>query len=57
MTKGKIPYTKLQEGIYFNSLCFAYPGHEKLVLKDVDLYLPRGTTLALVVVLVRVNQL
>ncbi|MBG1267642.1 ATP-binding cassette domain-containing protein [Nostoc sp. WHI] len=48
MDKGKLPYTKLQKGVSFNSLCFAYPGHEKLVLKDVNLYLPRGTTLALV---------
>ncbi|MEH2215892.1 MAG: ABC transporter ATP-binding protein [Nostoc sp.] len=48
MEKGKLPYTKLEEGVSFNSLCFAYPGHEKLVLKDVNLYLPRGTTLALV---------
>ena len=48
MGKGKLPYTKLEEGVSFNSLCFAYPGHEKLVLKDVNLYLPRGTTLALV---------
>ncbi|MEH2313070.1 MAG: ABC transporter ATP-binding protein [Nostoc sp.] len=48
MSKGKLPYTKLKEGVSFNSLCFAYPGHEKLVLKDVNLYLPRGTTLALV---------
>ncbi|MHC5737907.1 ATP-binding cassette domain-containing protein [Nostoc sp.] len=48
MIKGKLPYTKVEEGVSFNSLCFAYPGHEKLVLKDVNLYLPRGTTLALV---------
>ncbi|MEH1824900.1 MAG: ABC transporter ATP-binding protein [Nostoc sp.] len=48
MGKGKLPYTKLKEGVSFNSLCFAYPGHEKLVLKDVSLYLPHGTTLALV---------
>ncbi|MEA5506580.1 ABC transporter ATP-binding protein [Halotia wernerae UHCC 0503] len=48
MSKGEVPYTKLQEGVHFNSLSFAYPGHEKLVLKDVDLFLPRGTTLALV---------
>ncbi|MCC5664660.1 ABC transporter ATP-binding protein/permease [Nostoc sp. CHAB 5784] len=48
MDKGKVPYTKLLEGVSFNSLCFAYPGHEKLVLKDVNLFLPRGTTLALV---------
>jgi subfamily B ATP-binding cassette protein MsbA len=48
MGNGKLPYTKLEEGVSFNSLCFAYPGHEKYVLKDVSLYLPRGTTLALV---------
>ncbi|MEH1855920.1 MAG: ABC transporter ATP-binding protein/permease [Nostoc sp.] len=48
MGKGKLPYTKLKEGVSFNSLCFAYPGHEKLVLKEVSLYLPHGTTLALV---------
>jgi ATP-binding cassette, subfamily B, bacterial MsbA len=48
MGNGKLPYTKLQEGVRFNSLSFAYPGHEKFVLKDVNLYLPHGTTLALV---------
>jgi ATP-binding cassette, subfamily B, bacterial MsbA len=48
MGKGELPYTKLEKGVSFNSLCFAYPGHEKLVIKDVNLYLPRGTTLALV---------
>ncbi|MEH2436915.1 MAG: ATP-binding cassette domain-containing protein [Nostoc sp.] len=48
MDQGKLPYTKLQEGVSFNSLCFTYPGHEKLVVKDVNLFLHRGTTLALV---------
>ncbi|MDB9316356.1 ABC transporter ATP-binding protein [Nodularia spumigena] len=48
MNQGNIPYTTLQEGIHFNSLSFAYPGHQKLVLKDVDLFLPCGATLALV---------
>ncbi|WGV27333.1 ABC transporter ATP-binding protein [Halotia branconii] len=48
MSRGNVPYTKLQKGIHFNSLSFAYPGHEKLVLKKVDLFLPHGTTLALV---------
>lgn len=48
MPKGNIIYTQLKEGIHFNSISFAYPGHDKLVLRDVDLYLPRGTTLALV---------
>src|SRR5579883_307258 len=48
MIHGNILYEGLKEGIHFNHLSFAYPGHEKLVLKDVDLYLRRGTTLALV---------
>jgi len=48
MDNGKLTYTKLQQGISFNSLSFAYPGHEKLVLKNVTLNLPRGKTLALV---------
>ncbi|MCM0589422.1 MAG: ABC transporter ATP-binding protein [Gloeotrichia echinulata CP02] len=48
MVKGKLPYKKLAQGVHFNQISFAYPGNEKLVLKDVNLYLPRGTTLALV---------
>lgn len=48
MGNGKIPYTKLQKGIHFKWLSFAYPGHDKLVIKDVNLYIERGTTLALV---------
>ena len=48
MADGHTPYSSLQKGIHFNSLSFTYPGEEKLVLKDIDLYLPRGTTLALV---------
>ncbi|MBW4642341.1 MAG: ABC transporter ATP-binding protein/permease [Goleter apudmare HA4340-LM2] len=48
MPKGKLPYTKLEKGVHFNHISFGYPNNEKLVLKDVDLYLPRGTTLALV---------
>lgn len=48
MVNGSVIYTKLEKGIHFNSLSFGYPGHEKLVLKDVNLFLPRGKTLALV---------
>jgi subfamily B ATP-binding cassette protein MsbA len=48
MKNGSLPYKKLQEGIHFNKVSFAYPTNDNLVLKDVDLYLPRGTTLALV---------
>ncbi|NMG08147.1 ABC transporter ATP-binding protein [Brasilonema sp. UFV-L1] len=48
MSNGQIPYTKLKNGVFFQFVSFAYPGHDKLVLKDVNLYLPQGTTLALV---------
>ncbi len=48
MGKGSEHYTQLREGIHFKDLSFGYPNHANLVLKDIDLYLPRGTTLALV---------
>ncbi|MFB2768866.1 ATP-binding cassette domain-containing protein [Pelatocladus sp. BLCC-F211] len=48
MKNGSFTYIDLNKSINFNHISFAYPGHEKMVLKDVDLSLPRGTTLALV---------
>ncbi len=48
MTNGSIPFSVLKTGIHFKQLSFAYPGQQKQVLKEVDLYLPRNTTLALV---------
>jgi subfamily B ATP-binding cassette protein MsbA len=48
MKSGQIPYKSLQQGVLFKWVCFSYPGHEKQVLKDINLYLPKGTTLALV---------
>ncbi|MEH2321950.1 ATP-binding cassette domain-containing protein [Nostoc sp.] len=48
MSSGTIPYEKLTEGVHFKHLCFSYPNHQNIVLQDVNLYLPRGTTLALV---------
>ncbi|MBF2015977.1 MAG: ABC transporter ATP-binding protein [Rivularia sp. T60_A2020_040] len=48
MGNGNLNFTKLEKGIHFNSISFSYPNHDKLILKDIDLYLPRGTTLALV---------
>ncbi|TAF08351.1 MAG: ABC transporter ATP-binding protein [Nostocales cyanobacterium] len=48
MNNGKLIYKKLKQGVRFKSISFTYPNHEKQVLKDVDLYLPCGTTLALV---------
>lgn len=48
MGNGCVTYKPLQEGIHFNQISFAYPSQADMVLKDVDLYLPKGTTLALV---------
>lgn len=48
MPKGSITYSGLQKGIQFERVTFSYPGQKDLVLKDIDLFLPRGTTLALV---------
>ncbi|MGL5065242.1 MAG: ABC transporter ATP-binding protein [Microcoleus sp.] len=48
MLNGSLPYTRLRTGIHFNNISFTYPNHKNLVLKGIDLYLPQGTTLALV---------
>ncbi|MEP0915940.1 ABC transporter ATP-binding protein/permease [Leptolyngbya sp. DQ-M1] len=48
MSKGYIPYTGMTAGIRFEQLAFTYPGHDRQVLNQVDLWLPKGTTLALV---------
>src|SRR6476661_699272 len=51
MDEGSVEYTpkqSLQSGIHFNKISFSYPNNEKFFLKEVDLFLPRGTTLALV---------
>ncbi|MFB2896308.1 ABC transporter ATP-binding protein [Aerosakkonemataceae cyanobacterium BLCC-F50] len=48
MKNGEKKFEQLRQGIHFNKVTFNYPNHEKLTLKEVDLYLPRGTTLALV---------
>jgi subfamily B ATP-binding cassette protein MsbA len=48
MANGNIIYESINKGISFNNLSFAYPSNEKYVLNDIDLYLPCGTTLALV---------
>jgi ATP-binding cassette subfamily B protein len=38
----------LREGIRFEGVSFAYPGTDRLVLRDVDLTLPAGTVVAVV---------
>jgi ATP-binding cassette, subfamily B, bacterial MsbA len=48
MARGSQPCQPLQQGIHFNQISFRYPGSDSWVLQGVDLYLPKGQTLALV---------
>jgi subfamily B ATP-binding cassette protein MsbA len=48
LPSGKINYSPLTDGIKFEQVSFAYPGHEKVVLKEIDLWIPKGKTIALV---------
>ena len=48
MPRGAQPYRPLQQGIRFNQIRFNYPGHDREVLQGIDLFLPKGQTLALV---------
>jgi subfamily B ATP-binding cassette protein MsbA len=45
---GHVSFSRLQKGIGIENLSFAYPGSSDLVLKNINLFLPKGTTLALV---------
>ncbi len=48
MAQGHRPYSSLRTGIHFKNLTFRYPGCAQPILKDIDLFLKQGTTLALV---------
>lgn len=51
MKDGSVEYApkqSLQSGIHFKKISFSYPNNKKFFMKEVDLFLPRGTTLALV---------
>jgi subfamily B ATP-binding cassette protein MsbA len=48
MANGQSLYTNIEEGIRVEGVSFAYPGHDDLVLREVNLSVPKGTTLALV---------
>ncbi|MFH7245064.1 MAG: ABC transporter ATP-binding protein [Spirulina sp.] len=48
MANGHRPFATLNEGIRFNHLSFRYPRAEGWALQDIDLFLPKGQTLALV---------
>jgi len=48
MVNGRNLYTAIEQGIRISGVSFAYPSHQDLVLRGVDLWVPKGTTLALV---------
>ncbi len=48
MPKGDRLYAGIKKEIHFKNLQFAYPSSQNLILKGIDLTLPKGTTLALV---------
>ncbi|GFE70211.1 ABC transporter ATP-binding protein [Chroococcus sp. FPU101] len=48
MKNGEIPFSGLKEGIRLENLKFSYPGHDELVLKGIDLWIPKGKMIALV---------
>ncbi|MGB3190725.1 MAG: ABC transporter ATP-binding protein [Limnoraphis sp.] len=48
MSRGTLPFTGLKQGIHFEQISFGYPDHDSLVLKEIDVFVPKGTTLALV---------
>jgi subfamily B ATP-binding cassette protein MsbA len=48
LLSGNFAYSPLEKGIQFEQVSFAYPGYEKVVLKEIDLWIPKGKTIALV---------
>ncbi|NEO99051.1 MAG: ABC transporter ATP-binding protein [Symploca sp. SIO2E9] len=48
MANGSITYQRLEQGIRFEGVNFSYPGSDRLALNEVNLWLPKGKTLALV---------
>ncbi len=45
---GKIAPAPIREGIEFRNVCFRYPGSEKMVLQNINLFIPSGESIALV---------
>ncbi|MGP1373836.1 MAG: ATP-binding cassette domain-containing protein [Almyronema sp.] len=48
MRNGSIPFERIEKEIRFEHISFQYPKTDELVIEDVDLRLPKGSTLALV---------
>jgi ATP-binding cassette subfamily B protein len=47
-TADAVPPSHLRNGITMSGVSFAYPGTERAVLREVDLFLPAGTVVAVV---------
>ena len=45
---GKVAPAPIEEGIRFQNVCFKYPGSEKMVLQNINLFIPAGESIALV---------
>jgi len=45
---GKIAPAPIRNGIEFKNVCFRYPGSEKMVLQNINLFIPAGESIALV---------
>lgn len=45
---GKLHFSKLQAGIKFDEITFAYPQHARIILDKIRCYIPQGQTTALV---------
>lgn len=45
---GTRSFPGIQKGIHFNQVSFVYPGSQERVLEEINLYVPKGSTLALV---------
>lgn len=48
MPRGQTHYSGIKDAIRFTDLAFRYPGNENWTLQNINLTLPKGTTLALV---------
>ncbi len=48
MSKGTHSYHNLEQGIDFQGVSFQYPGYQDMILKEINLWVPKGKTTALV---------
>ncbi len=48
LKSGTIKFVELSSGMEFQKVTFAYPNHAQIILDKVDLWIPKGQTIALV---------